>query len=106
MYKRRFTIAALSFLLMLLSASPAYAGTWTKHDDDTWTYLNDDGESLTGWITDGDNQYYLDKDGHKTTGWFKSKGCWYYFDEDGIMASDTWIDNYYVNSEGKWKGTR
>ena len=64
MYKRRFTIAALSFFLMLLSASPAYAGTWTKHDDDTWTYLNDEGESLTGWITDGDNQYYLDNDGH------------------------------------------
>ena len=22
------------------------------------------------------------------------------------MASNTWIDNYYVNSDGKWKGTR
>lgn len=106
MHKRILSMIALSFLLMLSSALPVYAGTWTKHDDDTWTYLNSEGESLTGWITDGDNQYYLDKDGHKATGWFKSKGCWYYFDEDGIMASDTWIDNYYVNSEGKWKGTR
>ena len=50
MHKRRLTTIALSFLMMLLSVSPAYAGTWTEHDDGTWTYLNDDGESVDGWI--------------------------------------------------------
>lgn len=103
---KKIAILALSFYLMLLSAVPAYAGTWTKHEDDTWTYVNDDGESITGWIEDDGKQYYLDKEGHKKTGWFKSKGSWYYFDADGVMAVDTWIDNYYVNSEGKWKGTK
>lgn len=74
MPRRKFTVIALSFLMMLLSVSPVYAGTWTEHDDGTWTYLNDDGESVVGWIEDGDNHYYLDKDGNKTVGWLKEKG--------------------------------
>ena len=96
----------LSLLMMLIFCVPAFAGTWTEHDDHTWTYLNDDGESVTGWINDNGKTYYLDKEGCKKTGWLKSKGCWYYFNENGEMASTTWIDKYYVNSDGKWKGTR
>lgn len=95
-----FTIV-LSFTLMMLSAVPAFAGTWTENEDNTWTYVNDDGESVTGWIEDGDDTYYLDKDGNRKTGWFKSKGSWYYFEEDGTLASETWVDNYYVNADGK-----
>lgn len=106
MNRKNITAIALSFLMMLLSAMPAFAGTWTLHEDQTWTYINDDDEYVTGWIKDNGKTYYLDKEGHRKTGWFKTKGSWYYFDEDGVMASDTWIDNYYVNSEGKWKGTR
>ena len=100
------TSVTLSLLMMLIFCIPVFAGTWTEHDDHTWTYLNDDGESVTGWINDNSKTYYLDKDGCKKTGWLKSKGCWYYFNENGEMASNTWIDNYYVNSDGKWKGTR
>lgn len=106
MCKKSLTAVTLSFLMMLLSAFPAFAGTWTEHDDGSWTYLDDNGESITGWIDDGENRYYLNDDGFRQTGWFKLKGSWYYFDEDGVMASDTWIDNYYVNSDGKWKGTK
>ena len=100
------TSVTLSLLMMLIFCVPVFAGTWTEHDDHTWTYLNDDGESVTGWINDNGKTYYLDKEGCKKTGWLKSKGCWYYFNENGEMASNTWIDNYYVNSDGKWKGTR
>ena len=106
MKQKRIASVTLSFLIMLLSSLPSYAGTWTEHEDHTWTYVNDDGESITGWIDDNNNRYYLDKDGNKKTGWFKTKGSWYYFDKDGVMAKDTWIDNYYVNSDVKWKGTR
>ena len=106
MKQKRIASVTRSFLIMLLSSLPSYAGTWTEHEDHTWTYVNDDGESITGWIDDNNNRYYLDKDGNKKTGWFKTKGSWYYFDKDGVMAKDTWIDNYYVNSDGKWKGTR
>lgn len=106
MNRIRTTAVAISFLMMLASATPVFAGTWTEHEDKTWTYVDDNGESLTGWIEDGEKTYYLDEDGNLKTGWFKLKGSWYYFDEDGVLAKNTWIDNYYVNSEGKMKGIR
>ena len=106
MKRARITALILSFLMMLVSAMPAFAGTWTRGEENTWTYLNDDGESLTGWIEDGENTYYLDDDGILKTGWFKSKGSWYYFDEDGVLQKDKWVDNYYVNSEGKMKSIK
>lgn len=106
MKRIRICAAAISFLMLLSMSMPVYAGTWTQHEDKTWTYVDDDGESLTGWIEDGEKTYYLDEDGVRKTGWFKLKGCWYYFDENGVLAKDQWIDNYYVNSEGKMKGIR
>ena len=69
-------------------------------------YVLQDNKRTNDKIWNSIGTYHKSKDGNKTVGWFKEKGCWYYFDEDGIMASDTWVDNYYVNSEGKWKGTR
>lgn len=106
MRKKYICILALSLTLMLSCAVPAFAGTWIANDNSTWTYLNDDGESVNGWINDGTHKYYLDEDGYRKTGWYKTKGSWYYFDENGVMASDTWIDNYYVNADGKWSKTR
>lgn len=106
MSKKRILTFALSFTLMLLSTIPTFAGTWTEFEDNTWEYRNDDEELVTGWIDDGDDTYYLDKEGMRKTGWFKSKGSWYYFEEDGKLASETWVDNYYVNEEGKWCKTK
>lgn len=106
MNKKRILTLALSFTFMLLSTVPVFAGTWTAQADDTWIYQNDDGISVTGWIDDDGDKYFLDEDGVKKTGWYKTKGCWYYFDEDGILESETWVDNYYVNAEGKWIKTK
>lgn len=106
MDKKHIFISALSLTCMLLSTVPALAGTWVDESDGTWIYLNEDGESVTGWIEDGDHKYYLDEDGCRKTGWYKTKGCWYYFEENGVLASDTWVDNYYVNTEGKWIKTK
>ena len=34
-------------------------------------------------------------------GWQKINGAWYYFNySDGKMASNTWVDGYYVNGSG------
>ena len=96
----------LSCILAIFPVMPVFAGTWTEHEDKSWTYVNDDGESLTGWIEDGEKTYYLDEDGFRKTGWFKLKGSWYYFDQNGVLAKNTWIDNYYVNEEGKMKEIR
>ncbi len=106
MKRIRICAAAISFLMLLSTSMPVYAGTWTQHEDKTWIYVDNNGESLTGWIEDGEKTYYLDEGGVRKTGWFKLKGCWYYFDEKGVLAKDQWIDNYYVNSEGKMKGIR
>ena len=40
------TSVTLSLLMMLIFCVPVFAGTWTEHDDHTWTYLNDDGEVI------------------------------------------------------------
>lgn len=106
MNKKHILTLALSFTLMLLSAVPAFAGTWEAQGDDTWIYYNDENESVTGWIDDDGDTYYLTEDGQRKTGWYKTKGCWYYFDEDGVLVSDAWIDNYYVNADGKWVKTK
>ena len=29
-------------------------------------------------------------------------GYWYYFGEDGYMASNEWIDGYYLSINGAW----
>lgn len=42
------TSVTLSLLMMLIFCVPVFAGTWTEHDDHTWTYLNDDGEASPG----------------------------------------------------------
>ena len=65
--------------------------------------------SFANWQLDGNRWIYLNNDGSmKTSGWYWLDGnndgiaeC-YYFYPDGTMASDTDIDGYYVNSDGKW----
>ena len=96
----------LTLFLMVTFAMPAMAGEWVAEEDGHWTYYNEEGESVTGWIREDGDTYYLSRDGERVTGWYKIKGSWYYFDEDGLMAADTWIDNYYVNSQGKLRKTR
>ena len=63
-----------------------------------------DGYIRYGWYWDGTNWYYLGgkSDGAMKTGWQVVNGNWYYMYKDGRMAANTWIDNYYVNSNGAW----
>ena len=35
------------------------------------------------------------------TGWIFVGDAWYYLNADGAMASDQWIDGYYVDASGK-----
>lgn len=65
--------------------------------------------AFANWQLDGSRWIYKNNDGSlKTSGWYWLDGnndgtaeC-YYFYSDGTMASDTTIDGYYVNSDGKW----
>jgi len=96
-YKTGLTLV-LTITCLLLSAFPAFAGTWRHTEDDQWQYIQDDGTLATGWLELDGDRYYLDNNGNrKSDYWLKDDGAWYYLDEDGVMAANTWVDNYYVD---------
>ena len=64
------------------------------------------GTSISGCVSYDNDTYYLDNNGVLKTGWLKAGGSWYYFDDDGKLATDKWVDNYYVNSNGEKTKTR
>lgn len=71
-------------------------GKWRYWLTEAEYYKND-------WLNQGDSWYYLDKNGDAATGWREIRGNWFYFYSDCAMASDIWIDNYYVNEFGVWE---
>ena len=56
---------------------------------------------LNGWVKKEEGWYYY-KNGVMLTGWQVVNGTWYYMEENGLMASDTWIGDYYVDASGAW----
>lgn len=89
----------------------------------TYYYMNTDGKMQTGWVQDGGVYYYMNPSGAMCTGWQLIGNNWYYFSGNGsmaaggwhwiggkcyymhpsgIMASNTWIDNSYVDASGAW----
>lgn len=92
----------LTLTCLMLSAFPALAGEWRETDQGQWQYIQDDGSKATGWVESDDNYYWLDDKGNrKSNYWVRDDGEWYYVDEDGILVTDSWVDNYYVDKEGK-----
>jgi len=67
-----------------------------------WYYFNPDGSRATGWIKTDESWYYLNVDGSRAVGWLNLNNVWYYLAEDGKMATDTWIESSYVDSNGIW----
>lgn len=77
---------------------------WIKDIDEKWYYLDCySGKMKTGWFYDSNGKwYYLDlNSGEMKVGWFyDNNGEWYYLGSDGAMVYDTYIDGYYINSNG------
>ena len=75
------------------------AGQW-KMEEKHWTFLNEKGNKLTGWIVSNGEWYYLDENGKMKTGWLLDNGKWYFLSTE--MAEKTgraltgwqWIDGY------------
>ena len=78
---------------------------WHKDSNGKWYYLNESGDMKTGWYKDKDGKwYYLNQSGDMKTGWYKdTDGKWYYLNESGDMAKDTYINGYYLGSDGVWE---
>ena len=75
------------------------AGQW-KMEEKHWTFLNEQGNKLTGWIVSNEEWYYLGENGNMKTGWFLDNGKWYFLSTE--MSAKTgraltgwqWIDGY------------
>lgn len=85
-----------------LNADGSMAIGWLRLGD-TWYYLKENGSMATGWIQLGSEWYYLNVDGSMATGWIQLGNDWYYLNANGAMAADTWVDGFYLESDGKWQ---
>lgn len=53
------------------------------------------------WKQNSTGRWYSEGNSY-ATGWRLIDGNWYYFYSNGYMASNTKIDDYYLNSSGVW----
>ena len=100
-------VLGLVFGAMLVPSSYVWAktgrtnteGQW-KMEEKHWTFLNEQGNKLTGWIVSNEEWYYLGENGNMKTGWFLDNGKWYFLSTE--MSAKTgraltgwqWIDGY------------
>ena len=64
-------------------------------------YFDENGIMQSGFQNIGGERYYLNSDGTMQTGRLDLEGKTYFFDQDGHMIKDAWVDNlYYVGEDG------
>ena len=64
-------------------------------------YFDEKGIMQSGFQDIGGERYYLNADGTMQTGRLDLEGKTYFFDRDGRMIKDAWVDNlYYVGEDG------
>ena len=100
-------VLGLVFGAMLVPSSYVWAktgrtnteGQW-KMEEKHWTFLNEQGNKLTGWIVSNEEWYYLGENGNMKTGSLLDNGKWYFLSTE--MSAKTgrgltgwqWIDGY------------
>ena len=68
-----------------------------------WYHFDANGYMQTGWLSLNSKWYYFESSGAMVTDrWRWINGKCYYFDNNGYMAANTWIGDYYVDSNGAW----
>ena len=110
MVRRGFrTIAIVAAMSMMLNPSytvlaktgrTATVGTW-KTEGSKWTFLDNAGNKLSGWIVyNGDWYYLLPEDGTLKTGWLTLNGKSYFLSTESgqftgrLLSGWQWIDGY------------
>ena len=101
--KKQIKSALFSGVFSLLSAIPAFAGTWQQNGP-VWTYTKDDGTKATSeWIQYKEKLYHFGNDSIMQTGWIKCDDKFYYLDSFGAMYENRWVlTGYYVGADGAW----
>ncbi len=103
----------------------SYASSKWEKIDGSWYYFKADGYMDAGGYRDGcwlngdgswDTRYsggkwasnsvgywYTDSSGwYPTSQWLQIDGSWYYFKDTGYMATNEWVGDYYLGSDGAW----
>ena len=110
MVRRGFrTIAIVAAMSMMLNPSytvlaktgrTATVGTW-KTEGSKWTFLDNAGNKLSGWIVyNGDWYYLVPEDGTLKTGWLTRNGKSYFLSTESgqftgrLLSGWQWIDGY------------
>ena len=101
--KKQIKSTLFSGVFSLLSAIPAFAGTWQQNGP-VWTYTKDDGTKATSeWIQYKEKWYHFGNDSIMQTGWIKCDDKFYYLDSFGAMYENRWVlTGYYVGADGAW----
>ena len=77
---------------------------WQEIAGNTYYFLPDTGEMVTGWKQIGNNRYYFDENGARVSGWLRRDGSAWYLDAEGRPYSG-WLDwegkRYCFGSDGK-----
>ncbi len=90
-------------------------------DNGNWYWMDGTGRMVTGWFHHSDGRWYYmtpavgGPEGSCVRGWIFINSKWYYFYpgygvnngysyKESEMAANTWIDNFYVGSDGAWTG--
>ncbi len=84
-----------------LSDSGSMETGWNKISG-YWYYFGSNGKMAKDWQQIGGIWYYFGDSGKMKTGWQLVDGVYYFFKPTGAMASDEYIDGYYLDKSGAW----
>lgn len=89
-----------SYTVLAKTGRTATVGTW-KTEGSKWTFLDNAGNKLSGWIVyNGDWYYLLPEDGTLKTGWLTQNGKSYFLSTESgqftgrLLSGWQWIDGY------------
>lgn len=83
-----------------------YTG-FCKADTNYYFLFQENGTVAVGWKEYNGNTYFFSNGkklgvrGRAMTGWKTIEGARYYFAQDGILQKSCWIDDHYVDADGK-----
>ncbi len=95
-------------IYFLTDSGAMYSG-WLKDTEGYWYYMNTindgdiEGAMRKGWLTLNGRTYYFNNLGVMVEGWNEIDGeIYYFYPGTGFMATDTYIDSFYISPAGVW----